>query len=1327
MGSVHAATDIASGKRVALKRLVEPASAHTLSLFKREFQTLHGLHHANIVEVYEYGRDAEGSFYTMELLEGEDLSRSAPLPWRDVCSLMREAASTLGLLHARRLLHRDLSPRNLFRQRDGHLKLIDFGGLSPFGIPNEVVGTPPFIAPECMEARCAIDQRADLFALGALAFWLLTSVHAYPATTLGELQWLWKREPASPSSLAALVRNGELPAIPSELDSLVLSLLRRDPAARPQNVEQLIERFTSIAGLAPLPDAAAVSGYLRSPVFVGRAREKKALTGLLNDAAKGRGRAVVVESAAGLGRTRLLEELALLAGFEGALPIAAHGGKSTQPYATAADLALRLLERTPGSDAALTDLQVRALAELSPALRARLAPKLTAVKASAEETPELREQRRSVLTRWVAAQAREHLLLFLVDDLQTVDEESLQWLASLAHSCSSQRMLLVAALRSEPGAERSPTLQLLRSAAINLELPPLNAEETRQLLGSVFGDAPYLQNIAADLQRRSQGNPAYCLELVTYIVECAVARYVDGMWLLPSFLDEALMPKTRGEAQLARLSQLSREARALAQVLSIQNEPFSRANCLACAESEPRATDRALVELTLAGVLHEVDARYSFAYASVRELLLAELEGVRRTRAHAKLAVFLSEQAPADTLARARAGLHFFQAGEHGRCQEAIGELVREVFAGQRSQLSAAVQISEQVLPLYRAAGVTGGALLYPLALLSIASFYLDRRLAQRYGALALREFERAMNFARWRSWQRRVGGKTGLIAGLVASGFELKLERAHAPSLPEALRMLLGVALALNAVVASSQDHEMVALCRAALDPMLVFDPNSFAGLVPRCAIAVGMIATERPSEALRLLAQLAERLQSPQPIKRMPEHLKRDFLGGCLLSNGILECWRQDERALRLAEQMDACGALHALSADQLRATYYAGRGDWAHAEQYRQRVETHALELGAVWQLVVWEPTTANITALWTRDALLAKRAAEQLEALARELPSMQVEARRARATYLGLRGRYREVVELLAADEPATIVAWTRSRGVVAHAYNQLGKYAEAKAACQAALARLSPDDLSFVLITLRVQIELALAEAGLGDLDRADAQLEELLQRHGTTTGPLTTGAIHEARAWVALRREDLPAAGEHLAAMREHFAPTGIRSLDEHVEALERRIEQAKSGTDAAHSGRPQALSSDDAHLMTRVRLILMQSERGSQQQARSGLQIALELTGADTGFLLLPDNDNAQTLHWLRDEPGSELVAWAKKRLKLVENDVTLIDDGAQDDSIKVVEGMQYCVLPLWNAEQTQASAALVLGFLSRTPHYPSQSVLREIGRHLSIIPGPV
>ena len=197
MGAVYAALDTATGQRVAFKRLTASASGANAALFEREYRTLASLRHPCIVEVYEYGSDAHGLYYTMELLEGADLSKLSPMPWRAVCACLRDVASILGVLHARRLVHRDLSPRNLWRTPDGRLKLLDFGALTPFGTAREVVGTPPFIAPEALAGQ-PLDARTDLFALGALGYWLVTGVHAFSTSSLGELARLHRRAPAAP-------------------------------------------------------------------------------------------------------------------------------------------------------------------------------------------------------------------------------------------------------------------------------------------------------------------------------------------------------------------------------------------------------------------------------------------------------------------------------------------------------------------------------------------------------------------------------------------------------------------------------------------------------------------------------------------------------------------------------------------------------------------------------------------------------------------------------------------------------------------------------------------------------------------------------------------------------------------------------------------------------------------------------------------------------------------------------------------------------------------------------------------------------------------------
>jgi len=94
-----------------------------------------------VVAVYDYGRDEHGPYYTMELLDGGDLQQLAPVPWPRACALARDICSVLSLLHSRRMVYRDLSPRNVRCTSDGCAKLIDFGAMVAMG-PVRQNGSP---------------------------------------------------------------------------------------------------------------------------------------------------------------------------------------------------------------------------------------------------------------------------------------------------------------------------------------------------------------------------------------------------------------------------------------------------------------------------------------------------------------------------------------------------------------------------------------------------------------------------------------------------------------------------------------------------------------------------------------------------------------------------------------------------------------------------------------------------------------------------------------------------------------------------------------------------------------------------------------------------------------------------------------------------------------------------------------------------------------------------------------------------------------------------------------------------------------------------------
>src|SRR6185436_10875747 len=145
-----------------------------------------------------------------------------------------DIASSLALLHAHRLIHRDVSPRNVRATRAGRLKLFDFGTLTSFGVPADISGTPAFVPPEALNGG-PLDHRADLYSLGCVLYWLLVGRDAFPARHFDELRSLLATSPRSPSNLTT--------GVPAELDALVMSMLSRDPLARPTSAGEVIARL----------------------------------------------------------------------------------------------------------------------------------------------------------------------------------------------------------------------------------------------------------------------------------------------------------------------------------------------------------------------------------------------------------------------------------------------------------------------------------------------------------------------------------------------------------------------------------------------------------------------------------------------------------------------------------------------------------------------------------------------------------------------------------------------------------------------------------------------------------------------------------------------------------------------------------------------------------------------------------------------------------------------------------------------------------------------------------------------------------------------------
>jgi len=230
-----------------------------LRRFEREAQATASMRCPHSVELYDFGVADDGTFYyVMELLSGLDLEdlveRHGPLPAARAVHLLDQICHSLAEAHAIGLIHRDVKPANIFACRYGRevdwIKVLDFGMVKHRGetgdadpkltADNVVGGTPAYMAPE-QALGDAVDGRADLYALGCVAFWLLTGQQVFTGRTPLETMMQHVHGTAERPS-----RRTELP-IPAALDELIMDLLAKDPAARPQTADAVAARLHAVA------------------------------------------------------------------------------------------------------------------------------------------------------------------------------------------------------------------------------------------------------------------------------------------------------------------------------------------------------------------------------------------------------------------------------------------------------------------------------------------------------------------------------------------------------------------------------------------------------------------------------------------------------------------------------------------------------------------------------------------------------------------------------------------------------------------------------------------------------------------------------------------------------------------------------------------------------------------------------------------------------------------------------------------------------------------------------------------------------------------------
>ena len=230
-----------------------------LQRFEREAQATARLESQHTIELYDYGVDTDGAFfYVMELLDGVDLeqlvARFGPVPPGRAVHLLRQTCDSLAEAHAAGMVHRDIKPSNIqiCRKALRHdvVKVLDFGLVKAgpewtgsddkLTAAGSITGTPAYMPPEIVDGVDSVDHRADIYALGCVAYWLLSGKALFEADSPMKMLACHINTPPQPLSERAEQ------TIPAPLEELIQACLAKNPAARPKDAQELARRLDAL-------------------------------------------------------------------------------------------------------------------------------------------------------------------------------------------------------------------------------------------------------------------------------------------------------------------------------------------------------------------------------------------------------------------------------------------------------------------------------------------------------------------------------------------------------------------------------------------------------------------------------------------------------------------------------------------------------------------------------------------------------------------------------------------------------------------------------------------------------------------------------------------------------------------------------------------------------------------------------------------------------------------------------------------------------------------------------------------------------------------------
>ncbi len=608
----------------------------SLLQFKQEFRLMVQLRHPNCCEVYDYGVLANGTpFFTMEFVEGNGLDELLPLDQESFRRILTQLLVAVGHVHQLGLVHCDIKPANVRVRSDGLVKLMDFGLMEHAGRSGgPIKGTLAYLAPEIVR-RGTIDQRADLYAVGCLAYEMWTGQPPFRANRSLELiRAHIEQRPVAP----ARVRPGLDPV----LDRIILRLLEKDTIHRYQSAHEVLADLDR----AGLWDAGQAGGTNRAQLLaspmLGREAEQAWLGEALTQAMETRVRqAVLLWGSSGVGKSRLLQDFRFRAQLEN-VPVAmvACSEYDQAPYSPFVSALRHLLPSLKSHARQALDIHGPVLTKLLPNLAYTPVPDLE---------PPLAERMRlqASLAEVFLALAKVRGVALIFDNWQHADALSTEVMAYLLRNVGDASFCLLIGMQELPG-----TADWLEHVETR-ELTGVAPDAIRTMIRTKLGTEDVHDAFVEQITEFSEGKPYYVEMMLEHLVTTSVLTMARGTWRTDVNLTPEVLPKGIAGVLTEKLRRLSPSAQVVAKMASAVRHRFTLALLKKLSGFDDDELLEAIAALeSLNVIIQTEDGSYAFARDMVQSLLYNSLEPAERNSYHTAIALALEWDAVLGTPAQ---------------------------------------------------------------------------------------------------------------------------------------------------------------------------------------------------------------------------------------------------------------------------------------------------------------------------------------------------------------------------------------------------------------------------------------------------------------------------------------------------------------------------------------------------------------------------------------------------------------------------------------------------------------------------------------------------